>query len=376
MNVYIEEYGTPFGGINSETRYFVLTGTRFSANVDVRQVLAEAKLALGIPAHAEIKSHELRRRGAAESLYKLVFSGDWGDTLVSPVVLDRSEVTFESKQYPELLGLAANLAIRGLSIQTDSNINLVIDNIPSDRTENAIRRFLPKIGEIVFLKSSSSPSLQVADLLTFAAYRKLSRGDAQLFNIVRHLIGKETPLISLVGTKSKTVYVSSAPQQSILLGESIVNLRYHLNETSKAISGQNLLKPSSKNEFFTAWLVSLKPFADEDGFKVFMTGLHQYVYESSQNGKTLKPYISSESESFLHDLNRLRVYYSHDIEQDTAAGGGLKNKYQETGDIFRKLTGVPAPPSDRNGWERLRIKLLEAVEAMLQEATARIGVAR
>jgi hypothetical protein len=368
MNIYIEESGTPFVGIDPQTRYYILTATHFSSNVDTAQALAQAKSSIGVLDVEELKPGRLRmeRPEALEQLYELVFGGDWDDTTVSSVVLDKTQL-HDNERYSNLLGLAVSLALRGLDVRREKEVDIIVNDMSFVRIGEVLRNHCPYLGDILY-SPGTNPKIQIADLLTYAVYRRFANADGRLFESVQHLIKRQTPFVSFPDPRRTTPYVTILPKRSLAIGERVVNLRYDLNEASKLTGGKNLLKPSSKSEMFSALLASFKPLTDENSFRKFITGLHQYMYESSQRGMTLKPYISTESASFLHDLNRLRVYYSHDLEQDAESPSKLEAKYRNTGSIFQKYTGLTGVPSDRNAWESFRLKLLYATERMLQEA--------
>jgi hypothetical protein len=367
MNIYLEESGTPFAGISNEPKYFVITATRFSSTVDIKHILAASKEKNGFPSTAILHGPEIKRKPQlAENFFKEVFSYDWGDTEVVSVVLDKSQIQLNSTKYSEALGTVVSLALTRHRITGE--VDLITDNPMLVREERTLKQYYPLLDE-VFLAQGESPKFQVADLITYAIFRRFSHADNTLFQYVSHLIVQDTPTVSPTAAGTST---SLAPYQSQRLGERIVKLRYQVNESSKLRTGKNLFKPSSKSEYFSALIAGLKPFAHISELSQYVRDLHQYMFESSNGGKSLRPYISDSSNGILEELNFLRIYFSHDLEQDKDSPNIVQAKYQKVGEIFTRHLRIASPPNNINDFEKFRLSLLEDLEKVLVETLSKL----
>jgi len=368
MNIYLEEFGTPFAGISNEPKYFVVTATKFSPIVDINHILEVVKERIGLPSTTILHGPEIIRRKPqiAEQIFREIFSYDWGDTEIAAVVFDKSQIQLNSDRYSETLGTVVSLALSRHRITGE--INLVTGNRLLVGEERTLRQYYPLL-DVVFQTLGKSLEIQVADLITYAIFRKFSRADNTLFQYVSHLIVRDTPTVSTTATGT---FTSLNPYQSQNLGERIVELRFIANESSKLKTGKNLFKPSSKSEYFSALIAGLKPFSHLDELSQFVRDLHQYVFESSSGFKSLQPYISDSSKGFLEDLNFLRVYFSHDLEQDRDSPDIIQAKYQKVGEIFSRHLGTASPPKDIVDCEEFRLSLLGCIEKVLAEALTKL----
>jgi len=205
LYIFLDEGGNFDFSING-TRYFTLTSITLLRPFNFYAPLAELKYKL------IEEGTNLEYFHACEDMQKVrdqvynIIQTEISNSLIDSIIVQKRKTNptlrHIGKFYTKILGYLLQYVCNPQNLKNYDDVIIITDRIPVKKTRNAVEKAIKqtfsltmsRVGkpyQILHHESKSSFSLQVADYINWAIYRKWDSGDIRSYNLIKHRIRSE-----------------------------------------------------------------------------------------------------------------------------------------------------------------------------------------